>query len=53
MFIWGQPFHDQSGETFSAEVIAAYKAARNSDGFFDGYEHIYIAGDLPIMERAK
>lgn len=46
-FIWKQPFCDESGEVFPADVTICYKFAEN----YDGYEYFYIAGDLPIMER--
>ena len=46
-FIWQQPFRDETGEIFPAEVTICYKFAEN----YDGYEYFYIAGDLPIMER--
>lgn len=48
-FIWKQPFYDESGEVFPADVTICYKFAEN----YDGYEYFYIAGDLPIMERTS
>lgn len=48
-FIWEQPFYDESGESFTAEVTVCGKFAEE----YDGYEFVRIAGKLPIMERTS
>ena len=45
-FIWEQPFKDENGEIFTAEVTVCCKSIKN----FGGYEFVRIGGELPIRE---